>query len=45
MLINILAYGLLGMVAIAFIVGIVCWIKGVNETISMNESDSDIRRD
>lgn len=39
---NILAYVIIGIVAIAFLFGLVCWIKGINEALGMNESDSDI---
>lgn len=39
---DILAYAIIGIVLITFIIGLVCWVKGINEALGMNESDSDI---
>ena len=41
-MVNILAYVIIGIVIIGFFFGLVCWIKGINEALGMNDSDSDI---
>ena len=39
---NIIAFVIIGIVGLVFVIGLIKWTMGVNEAIGMNESDSDI---